>query len=226
MTDTEQHTPKWDGITKAKSLNDWARDNRQALADAAKAYNWDEVIRLVTEEPDFINSTRLDSDSYFTPLHQAAHGGASREVIEQLIDVGAWRTLRNGRGDRPVDIARERGHKQLLDLLEPVYVTRVPEEMLTQIQRYFHVVIRGRANELVNEHELRLPELEPLLEIERDTRVWFSIPGMYGGFNYWLAEEGERAKLLCESWCRVAGGSGQRHEITFNSCNLVDEGFV
>ena len=34
------------------------------------------------------------------------------------------------------------------------------------------------------------------------------------------------AKLVAESWCRVVGGSGQRHEITPAGSRLVEEGFV
>ncbi len=72
---------------------------------------------------------------------------------------------------------------------------------------------------------LRLPELELLLEIEQP-RMWFAVPEMYGGFNYWLDGEGGNAKLISESWYRVVGGSGQRYEITSKEGKLVDEGFV
>jgi len=44
--------------------------------------------------------------------------------------------------------------------------------------------------------------------------MWFPVPGMYGGFSYRLEVAGVKAKLVSESWCRVVGGSGQRHEIT------------
>jgi hypothetical protein len=43
--------------------------------------------------------------------------------------------------------------------------------------------------------------------------------------GYRLNLEGE-TKLTSESWCRVVGGSGQRHEITAAGSRLVDEGFV
>ena len=72
--------------------------------------------------------------------------------------------------------------------------------MLLRAQAHFHTVIRGRAERLVEEHGLRLPELEPLLELD-PAEMWFAVPGMYGG-------------------------SGQRHEITPGGSQLVDEGFV
>jgi hypothetical protein len=96
---------------------------------------------------------------------------------------------------------------------------------LQAIQQHFHEVIRGRAAELIDQHGLKLPELAPLLS-SGEPEAWFPIPGMYGGFSYRLEGEGERAKLVTESWCRVAGGSGQRHEITAEGSKLVDEGFV
>lgn len=48
---------------------------------------------------------------------------------------------------------------------------------------------------------------------------------MYGGFAYWLAYDGENAKLITESWSRVVSGSGRRHEITARGSTLVEEGF-
>lgn len=65
----------------------------------------------------------------------------------------------------------------------------------------------------LNREKLRLPELEPMLEVRR-SMFWFPVPGMDGGFSYWLDGEGDSARLISESWCRVAGGSGQRHELT------------
>jgi hypothetical protein len=71
----------------------------------------------------------------------------------------------------------------------------------------------------------QLPELEAMLEFQ-PRKFWFAVPGMSGGFSYWLAYDGQNAKLITESWCRVCGGSGQRHEITAAGSTLVDEGFV
>jgi hypothetical protein len=87
------------------------------------------------------------------------------------------------------------------------------------------MVIRGRIDHELPNHGLRLPELEPLLELERP-QMWFPVPGMYGGFSYCLESAGVQAKLVAESWCRVIEGSGQRHEITSDGGQLVAEGFV
>lgn len=102
---------------------------------------------------------------------------------------------------------------------------QVPEDTLRAIQRHFHEVIRGRAAKLIDEHNLVLPELNPLLSA-REPKAWFPIPGMCGGFSYWLEGEGEHTKLVTESWCRVVSGSGQRHEVAAAGSRLVEEGFV
>lgn len=72
---------------------------------------------------------------------------------------------------------------------------------------------------------LRLPELGPVTEYERAT-FWFPVPGMSGGFKYWLEADGAEPKLVSESWCRAVEGSGERHEVTPQGARLVDQGFV
>ena len=215
----------WDGITGAEALNDWAATARSALADAAKAYNWPRVFELISEHREFVNSCRPGGKSLFAPLHQAAHAGAAVEVVHRLIELGAWRTLQNARGERPVDVAERKGHQHLREVLEPVLKHRVPHGVLLNIQSHFHEAIRGRIDRKLPDHGLRLPELEPLLELDRP-QMWFPVPGMYGGFSYRLESPGVEAKLISESWCRVVGGSGQRHEITSEGSRLFEEGFV
>lgn len=102
---------------------------------------------------------------------------------------------------------------------------RITEAELRKIQQHFHAVIRERAAELINKGRLVLPELAPMLRSE-EQEAWFPIPGMYGGFKYWFDFEGNEAKLITKSWCRIAEGSGQHHEIIASGSRLVDEGFV
>jgi hypothetical protein len=94
-----------------------------------------------------------------------------------------------------------------------------------KIQRHFHDVIVGRMEKFSVSPGLRLPELEPLLEQDSQD-VWFSVPGMYGGFSYDFRADGSNTVLTSESWCRVVGGSGQTHEITIEGSKLVATGFV
>lgn len=215
----------WDGITRAEALREDAALSRHALADAARSYNWAVVFELLSAWGELINTMRLGGFSWYTPLHHAAHGDAPVDVVQRLIGLGAWRTLRNARGERAVDVAEGRGHRHLLGVLTPEYKHDVPFEVLLKMQVHFHAVIRARAESLVQEHGLRLPALEPLLELD-SPQMWFPVPGMYGGFSYRLEAAGVEAKLVSESWCRVVGGSGQRHEITATGSQLVEDGFV
>lgn len=218
---------QWDGITQTL-LFEFEKDKFQVwkgLANAAKNADWPRVFDLLSDHPEWVNSSRLGSPSLYTPLHQAAWHGASIEVVTRLISLGAWRTIRNSLKERAVEVAERRGHRHLLQTLAPQYKHHVPQETLLKIEAYFHAVIRGRCQRLIEKHELRLPELEPLLELEQ-AAMYFSVPGMAGGFSYRLVSEGNEAKLISESWCRVVGGSGQRHEIAANGSQLTGSGFV
>lgn len=218
-------TIKWDGITTSEVIREDAVEVRHKLADAAKEFDWEKTLEILNNYPELINTTRPDGKSLYTPLHQAAYGNAPVNIIQKMLDIGAWRTLRNSDGERPIDIAKQKKYQHLVQVLEPVYKTNVPSEMLEKIQKYFHEIILDRANDLVVKANLRLPELEPLLEIEKP-QMWFPIPGMYGGFNYWLNLDEHNVKLISESWWRVVEGSGQRHEITDKGWTLIEEGFV
>lgn len=222
---------EWHGITKSATLTKEIAYKAHALAEAAKHYDWVRLFHLLEEFPLGLNSGRPDGQSLYTPLHQAAHAGAPIEVVSRLIQQGAWRTLQNARGERPLDVAVRKGHSNLFEILKPVLQRQVPTGVLLTIQQHFHEVIRGRANDLVREHALRLPELEILLELQathepEKLTMWFAVPGMYGGFAFDFVTEGVDARLVTESWCRVEGGSGQRHEITSAGSVLVEEGFV
>jgi hypothetical protein len=80
--------------------------------------------------------------------------------------------------------------------------------------------IRGVLYDGDPQQVLRYPPIEILHEVPRQ-RLWFPVPGMYGGFAITLADD----FLEVKSWCRIAEGSGQSHLITSEGAILVDEGF-
>lgn len=211
----------WPGVIDPKALNESHIENINLLADAAKSGNWNEVLHLLDSDHWLsANQWRIGGQSWFTPLHQAAWLGASLETVEELLRRGAWRSLRNADGDRPIDVARKRGHAQLTDALE----VREPSEYE---QRKFAAWDRHLAG-LIND---RTEGLEPVTfrEVPTETialepleNLYFAYPGMYGGFSMSIFKD----RLLVESWCRVVGGSGQAHVITESGCVLVEEGFV
>jgi hypothetical protein len=111
--------PVWDGITRAETQNEKAAVARSTLADAAKGSDWQLVFTILAEMPEFVNSCRPSGKSLYAPLHQAAYNGASVEVVQKLVALGAWRTLQNSHGERPVDVAIRRNQTHLIQALDP-----------------------------------------------------------------------------------------------------------
>jgi hypothetical protein len=117
-------------------------------------------------------------------------------------------------------------------IMEPI-----PEPTLQAIEQNLHSVIRGRADRLLERYPVPLPSLAAMIAGDASveprgfrpaygsTDVWFfQVPGMYGGFRLkWIAG-GDKARLESISFCRVAGGSGQRHIITAEGSVLVESG--
>ena len=99
----------------------------------------------------------------------------------------------------------------------PVYYRHASPRALVRLERHFHAAMRQHAPRLVA--PLCLPQLEPLLEMERD-KVFFPVPGMYGGFVFWLEVDGDRPKLLVDAWSRIVDGDS-RYEITSRSWSFV-----
>ena len=209
-----------DGLDERTRAPYWRIGIRHDLADAARGYDWPRVLGILDDHPDCVNASRPGGRARYAPLHQAAHGGAPESVVRRLLAMGAWRTLRTRRGERPADIARRRGHWRVIPMLMPVYRRRrLTLDVLRRMQRNLHAVIRehrpGRAP------CLRLPEVEPLLEMGHE-RVYFEVPGMFGGFEYWLEDDGVVPTLHVETFCRIINVD-LRYEVTPRGWSLVDE---
>jgi len=222
--------PSWPGVLDPTLLKEEVVARNHRLADAAGAGWWSEVFEVLALSWVSVNQWRLGGDSWFAPLHQAAWHGASTSVVTGLLERGAFRSLPARDGRTPYDVAKARGHTHLLDLLAPP-VTRLAPTRAADLDRGLASVIDGR---------LRLPEGiadsygKPLEECLRyppvavvpecpEQRLWFAVPGMYGGFSIALMKE---SYLYVESWIRVVGDSGQAHVVTHKGVTLVDEGFV
>lgn len=222
----EAKTPEWEGMTLRSSYSDEALEARDQLATAARQGRWDEVLRLLGAHPAFVNAARPGGTSGFAPLHQVGYRGAPDAVVDELLRLGTWRTLRNSAGERAVDVATRTGRpKALVERLTPEQVVPVKPYALSELERHFHAAIRSRAQKQVSEHQLRLPELGPLTEMPLGQEIWFMVPGMAGGFSYRLTRGGDEPSLTAESWCRVAEGSGQRHVVTTDGYQVVARGF-
>ena len=211
---------EWDGVTSRDRQDPRDVAVRDRLADAASEADWTTVLTTLETASHLVNASRLGSRRGYSPLHQAAWHGAPRDVVEELLDLGAWRTLRTGLyGQRATDVAAERGHGETAELLAPSPRHEVPDDVLDGLSAQLHLLIRGRSAELVVRHALRLPQLGPLTELTRP-RLWFPIPGQYGGFGIELTGH----ELSVTSWNHVVGGWAQRHRVTTDSIHLVEAG--
>jgi Ankyrin repeat len=146
-----------------------------------------------------VGSASSDIPSGYTPLHQAAHHGASEEIVKTLLGMGAWsmlryafcimsignhllglaRTLRSGSSrirSTPLDVARQHGWAHLFDILSPVVRRTVHYGVLQDLQDRLHNLIReGFKNDPQAQLEcFVLPELEILTEFEH-ARLWFPL---------------------------------------------------
>ena len=96
---------------------------------------------------------------------------------------------------------------------------------LNQIEKRFHQVIMKRAGRFIEKYNIKLPSItQDLINDESYNPIEFPIP--YGGFYYTLSIENGEYVLNVESWSRVVEGSGEYHEITKDSCELIAEGFI
>lgn len=215
---------EWDAVLRREDYSAADLARRDAIADAAKFYDWPALLGHLAGRPGLVNSWRAGGTAWFTPLHQAAHGGAPVDVVEQLLALGAWRSLPTAAGELAVDLARQHRHDHLIALLAPRAVRAFDPGALAQVQVHFHAVIRGRIARLEKLAALRLPELALLTE-HAEAKCWFAVPGMYGGFSFHLTEA-TVPTLVSSSWSRVVEGSGQRHEITPDGARLIEDGFV
>jgi hypothetical protein len=215
----------WLGLVSRDGYDASTVAARDRVADAAGDGDWPALFRELdaSAQPDWVNASRLGGQTAFAPLHQAAWHGAPREVVEQLLSRGAWRTARTARRERPVDLADARGHAHLLDLLRPVVRHPVAPDTLAALERLLRPLLAEVSRGLTENPAVRPPELEILTELP-EGRLWFPIPGMYGGADLRLDAAGPA--LVVESWSRVVEGSGRRHRVTPEGTVLLEEGFV
>ena len=233
----------WRGIVDPELLFDDVVSASHQLADAAKIGNWSTVFDLLDDPEQLvdINSWRPGGAAWFTVLHQAAWHGAPNEVAAELIRRGALTSLtdawgrtaydvryeRDLRANRPKDVAAQQ-RKSLV--LRTRYLKPQPSPLAPRVigALNWHLgdVIDSRIRGVLYEGRdprrgLRYPPVGILHEVPGQ-RLWFPVPGMYGGFDIRLAED----FLDVKSWCRIVGGSGQAHLITTGGAILSKEGFV
>lgn len=194
-----------------------------SLADAARNGDWHTVTAILDADdcPWTVNTWRPGGTTRYTPVHQAAWHGAPASVLDELIHRGAWLTQRTADGATAHDIATARGHHSAAELLQPKPLQHLDPDKAAALDRHLADLVESRIRPHLTV-QLVHPQCSVLTEMPDTSRLWYPIPGMYGGFSIQLM----RGYLYTESWCRVVGGSGQAHVITTQGHVLVDEGFV
>lgn len=211
----------WPGIIDVDALKASYVNDIDHLVDAAKTGHWTEVFkRLDAGGRPVANQWRVGGKSWFAPLHHAAWLGAPVDVVDQLIQRGAWKSLRNADGDRPFEIAQKRGHHHLRESLRVRETSEYEQRTFVAWNRHLTELTTERTRGLDPVRYRPVPT--ELIALEQLESLWFTYPGMYGGFGMSIHKD----RLFVESWSRVVGGSGQAHVITERGCVLVDEGFV
>ena len=226
----KQRTGEWDPFTRAEFLSDEVRTLRFGIAVAAKREEWTRFLAPFEDKthrdyPQMPNICVPDSRMLSSPLHLAAQCGAPAEVVQKLIALGAWRTLQNGHGERPVDVAARAGHRHLLWILEPEYRIRLPWGVLRKIEIELHAAMRDYIErnfkpDPIERHALRLPQVEPVLETA-NTALCMQMPWIPGAFNFSLEDETENPKLVLYANCRVSSGMDAKYEITVTGYERV-----
>jgi hypothetical protein len=232
----------WNGILDPSQLFDNVVSASHRLANAAKIGDWSTVFALLDDpgQQVDINWWRPGGTAWFTPLHQAAWHGAPVEIAAELVRRGALRSLTDSRGRTPYDVridrdktgktakevaTLERRSLVLRSFLKPPPPSLAPNR-IRALDVHLAEVIDGRIDGVLCDGRsprqvLRYPSVSILHEVPGQ-RVWFPVPGMYGGFDITLRQ----GHLDVRSWCRVVGGSGQAHLVTHEGAALVDEGFA
>jgi ADP-ribosylglycohydrolase len=215
----ERLTRYWDGVIRAKHGKPITEKGR--IQAALESADWAGFLRLLHDNPKLVNAVLSRRRSWCHVLHQAARCHAPVDLLDELIGLGAFRTITDSSGRRPLDIVTKEASDDLFTSLQPCIEHPVDPERLARIQELFHGLIRSVMLVFKVSLQMRLPQLSVLTEI-KDLAVWFPIPGMYGGFHFWLDNADDGAVLIAESSCRVSG-EVMCHRITPIEVVLVEE---
>mmetsp|Transcript_414 Transcript_414/g.484 ORF Transcript_414/g.484 Transcript_414/m.484 type:complete len:217 (-) Transcript_414:469-1119(-) len=212
----------WDGVNAKGVEQAYVDKNKDILANATFKGDWTAVLKFLDEHGSLINSTRPGSRSGFVPLHQAAYLGAPAAVAESLIEKGAWRSLRDLEGDRPVDIARRnKRDANLVALLEPVNHHNIPQEVVVKLEEYLHQAMHNWP--IMEKANFRLPQVSVLMELSSGT-LSVPTPGLFGGWQVSILCDGEDAKLKATMSSRMAGSA--TYEISKTGINEIGREYM
>jgi len=197
-------------ITQIQDVDKRFIDANNIIATASRDEEWELLFKQLEEFPELINYPRILGTALYTPLHQAARNGASVEIVKLLLSLGAFKTLKNAKGETPLDTARRLKHNHLFSILEPRPLHAVSSNDLFRLTQHFQTLINARMQDKERTPKLRLPILDPLTELNVPI-LRCAIPSVNGGFNLKLTQSGHNPQIIMNSWFNDIEGSGQKH---------------
>jgi|GEM_PF-4229973 len=211
---------QWDGVTQSNTLRERLVMLTGEVFAAIHQKDWQLTLAKMAENYVKANQIELDEPSYNSIIHYAAKDGVPVKVVQELINRGASRTIKNADSKTALDLAKDNQHQHLLDILTPQYIFDVSLTALHLIENQFHQLIRDEAGQFIDKHQLRLPQLTLLLE-QAYPYVSFPIPEYYGGYKFKLLIDEDNISLICQVSSKMSDGAAQIHQITPDKTNLL-----
>lgn len=211
---------QWNGTTKYGTYSKDYESTVQTMFKKLKSCDWDSVIEIASRDIGLVNCIRPGSDSWYTILHGAARGGASHEVVKKIIELGAFLTMKTSNGETASDLAQKFGHDDLIPLLTPKFCFEIDQNALKSMESNFHSLIRKKTEDLISKHSLRLPDLNILIEIPQNEKIYYPIPGMMGGVLFSFKIKDKRAFLNVQIESRMWGGADY-YEVSEDGFHLL-----
>lgn len=115
---------------------------------------------------------------------------------------------------------QHRFHRHIRQVAKPAFDAwpnkPIPLPPLAPLLEATHRLVWGQARNGRWHYSERASRLhtDEMAAPRRTHRAWFPVPGMYGGFSYWIEETENGPRLVAEHWVRIVEGSWERHIIT------------
>ncbi len=200
----------WDGGLTRQSMH--LPLERKQICEALNLHNWSGIISLLEANRDLVNAVLPGKHSWSTLLHECIVQNAPKAFTLKVIEMGAFRTAENASGQRPIDLLKSKMQNDLVADLEPRNCYSFDLMQLSCVEQLFHGLIRAMIVSYKVERPLRLPQLSVLTELQ-ERSLYFALPGMAGGFKFWLDQESKAVPILVsDSWSRIDGWE-MRHRI-------------
>ena len=176
----------WPGNLDRSSFIDSQFQAGMYLDDCAKAGNWDKVLEILEPGNHLvdINQSRPATSSRSTVLHRAAEGAAPVDVIEGLLQRGAFRSLRDRDGLTAFGIAT--GNAAVSDyvrqLLRPE-PSPLDENRIAVLEEILAAVLDGWIQPLFAGRDLRTVLRYPPVAVLHEApshELWVQLPFMAG----------------------------------------------